>query len=302
MPDHLADFVADMQSRNFSPETIRSYRWILRSFADFMQARSVLLENASRPDLKAYLDSLNAGKISHKTASLRFAALSSFYDYLVFEEVMDLNPVRPVMKRYLQAYKTPQGHTHQLITVEQAAALLHEMVDIRDKALLIVLLKTGVRRGELLSMEVDDIDWQNESITLKPKAKRSNRVVFFDDEAAGYLRRWLKVRSNRAKEEDRQLWLGGKGPLKRGGVDCALIGAASRLGLHNTVSSRMEDHFSAHCCRHWFTTMLDRSGMKRQHIQFLRGDVDGQAIGLYIHNDLEEIRKEYLRCIPKLGI
>ena len=62
----------------------------------------------------------------------------------------------------------------------------------------------------------------------------------------------------------------------------------------------MEDHFSAHCCRHWFTTMLDRAGMARRHIQVLRGDVGGEAIDIYLHNDLEEIRKEYLRCMPRL--
>ena len=46
--------------------------------------------------------------------------------------------------------------------------------------------------------------------------------------------------------------------------------------------------------------MLDRAGMARRHIQVLRGDVGGEAIDIYLHNDLEEIRKEYLRCMPRL--
>jgi len=42
--------------------------------------------------------------------------------------------------------------------------------------------------------------------------------------------------------------------------------------------------------------------MKREHIQVLRGDVGREAIDIYLHNDLEGIRKEYLRCIPNLEI
>ena len=121
--------------------------------------------------------------------------------------------------------------------------------------------------------------------------ERTNRVVFFDDEAAEYLRRYLKVRAFRLKDpENRQLWLGNKGNLKKGGLDNLLRKAAIRAGLHDSESPDMERHFSAHCARHFYTTMLDRAGMARRHIQVLRGDVGGEAIDIYLHNDLEEIR------------
>jgi integrase/recombinase XerD len=61
--------------------------------------------------------------------------------------------------------------------VEDAAHLVDACVDIRDKAMLLIMLKTGIRRGELLSMEIGDINWKNQSIMLKPKKKRSNRIV-----------------------------------------------------------------------------------------------------------------------------
>lgn len=72
--------------------------------------------------------------------------------------------------------------------------------------------------------------------------------------------------------------------------------------MYDSSSPDMEKHFSPHSCRHWFTTHLDRAGMKREHIQVLRGDVGREAIDIYLHNDLEGIRKEYLRCIPNLEI
>jgi integrase/recombinase XerD len=78
--------------------------------------------------------------------------------------------------------------------------------------------------------------------------------------------------------------------------------AAIRIGLHDASSERMEDHFSAHCTRHFFTTHLRRAGMPREFIQELRGDVRKEAIDIYDHIDREELRKSYLAHIPQLGV
>ena len=78
--------------------------------------------------------------------------------------------------------------------------------------------------------------------------------------------------------------------------------AAIRTGLHNASSDRMEDHFSPHCCRHWFTTHLRRAGMPREFIQELRGDARREAIDIYDHIDREELRKSYLAHGPQLGV
>lgn len=77
---------------------------------------------------------------------------------------------------------------------------------------------------------------------------------------------------------------------------------AERVGLHNPESDRMEDHFSPHCCRHWFATHLRRAGMRREFIQELRGDSRKEAIDIYDHIDLKELKEAYLACIPRLGI
>jgi len=58
----------------------------------------------------------------------------------------------------------------------------------------VTLAKTGVRRGELISLDVDDIDWQKMSIKLKPTANRSNRLVFFDEETKQVLMEWMNMR------------------------------------------------------------------------------------------------------------
>jgi len=73
---------------------------------------------------------------------------------------------------------------------------VNSILGVRDKAIVLLLAKTGMRRRELISVDLSDVDWIEQSITLKPRQfkKRSNRTVFFDDETARVLRVWLTIR------------------------------------------------------------------------------------------------------------
>jgi integrase/recombinase XerD len=124
-----------------------------------------------------------------------------------------------------------------------------------------------------------------------------------DDEAAYILRRWLRVREGINKKKETALFISSWGNrISRNDVYQAVTNAAERVGLHNPDSERMEDHFSPHCCRHWFTTHLRRAGMRREFIQELRGDSRREAIDIYDHIDLKELKEAYLAAIPQLGI
>jgi len=90
--------------------------------------------------------------------------------------------------------------------------------------------------------------------------------------------------------------------LNRNDVYTAVTKAAERAGFHNPDSDRMEDHFSPHCCRHWFTTHMRQAGMPREFIQELRDDVRKEAIDIYDHIDKKELRESYLAHIPQIGI
>jgi len=90
--------------------------------------------------------------------------------------------------------------------------------------------------------------------------------------------------------------------ISRNDVSQAVTNAAERVGLHNPQSERMEDRFSPHCCRHWFTTHLRRAGMRREFIQELRGDSRREAIDINDHIDLKELKEAYMAAIPQLGI
>ena len=300
----IQDFVKDCQLRGMSPRSIPHYGYISRVFKNYLEGQRVDFQTVDKDHLRGFIEYLRIEKgVAGKTVENYFAVLSTFYDYLTFEGLVSSNPVLPIRRRYLRRYKDNSMQERQLISVEAMGRLINSEMDIRNKAIIALLAKTGIRRGELISLDVEDVDLVEMRIKLKPTAKRSNRMVFFDAETAFILRRWLKVREGRNKKSIPALFLNAMGDrLDRGGVLLLVGEAARRVGLHNPESERMEDRFSPHNCRHWFTTHLRRAGMRREFIQELRGDSRREAIDIYDHIDLKELKEAYLACIPQLGI
>ena len=297
-------FQADAKLRGMSSGSGPQYRSLLNIFAQFAHSKGHSFLDVDRDILREFIGYLKEEKKAQSTIRKNFAVLSSFYEFLVFDGYMESNIVHQVRKRYLQMYKSDfTSQTRQIISVDQMAMLINSVIDTRDKAIIAMLAKTGMRRGELLALDVDDVNLGDMTITLKKTAKRSNRTLFFDDEANAILRRWLKARELYSKKKSNALFItrsGGR--LHRVRVDEIVREAAIRVGLHDISSDKIEDHFGPHCCRHWFTTYLIRAGMPRDFVKELRGDVRHEAIDIYNHIDKKELRESYLAHIPQLGI
>jgi integrase/recombinase XerD len=301
----IENFCQDCELRDMSEESIKRYRSPLFLFLGFLQRRGESLINVDREALRAFVQYLrNDRELKHKTVENYFSALSSFYGYLEYEKYIMKNPVIEVRKRYLRQYKrkTTGDSARKLISVGEMKMLINSILDVRDRAIIALLAKTGIRRDELVTIDLDDINWTEQSIMLKPKRKRSNRVVFFDHETAWILKRWIRLR-DQSSPKTNALFISATGTRVNGnGVYNTVTKHAKRVGLHNPDSDKMEDHFSPHCCRHWFTTHLRRAGMTREFIQELRGDSRRDAIDIYDHIDKEELREAYLAHIPQLEI
>lgn len=299
--DLIERFRRDLKLRDLSHITCKIYPQNVTAFASFLQGD---LKTVDKETLKSYLSYLKDERgLKKKSIRLTFTALASFYDFLEDEKLVTSNPVRS-MTKYLRSYKqSNESQNKQLISVEEAAMLVNSILDTRDKAVILLLLKTGIRCNELLSLDIQDLNLTEMTIRLKPTPKRSNRIVYFDQETADVLSRWLKAREVRNKFGSSALFLSTRGKrLEISRVEKILGKRAEMVGLHDSSSKRTEDHLTPHCCRHWFTTHLIRAGMSRDFVKELRGDVRGDAIDIYIHIDRKELRESYLAHIPQLGV
>jgi integrase/recombinase XerD len=306
----LIEFEADCKDRHLTDETIGRYKSPLKQFFAFLKERNQTIREVDKHILKDFIHHRREQGVDQKTLENNFSALSTFYEFLCFEGHVNANPVLAVRKRYLKRYKDEDDDNsgdseRKLISVEEMAMLVNSILSTRDKAVVLLLAKTGIRRNELVSIDIGDINWQEQCIILKRKKfkKRSGRAIFFDDECGRTLKRWIAQRSKLVDDEAEALFTNEyRRRLNRNGIYNLVTKYAEAVGLHNPKSERIEVHFSPHNCRHWFTTMLRRNGMPRQFIKVLRGDRRKDAIDIYDHIDREELRKAYLAYIPQLGI
>lgn len=297
----IDQFRKDLELRGMSRATLKEYPGQVRRFLAFLDKDPRLTD---KDDLKRYLNYLRQ-EGTHKGKSLTwvFSILASFYDYLEEEEMISSNPVISVRKRYLRSYKKVEEKSdRQCISIEDAAKLVNSIIDTRDRAIVLLLLKTGMRRHELRELDVEDVDIEKMELRLKSTPKRTNKTLFFDEETAETLRKWLRIREYRSNGS-RALFLSpAGGRMGSEAIRNIVARHAECVGLHDPGSEKLEERFTPHCCRHWFTTHLRRAGMPREFIQELRGDVRREAIDIYDHIDKDELKKSYLAHIPQLGI
>ncbi len=308
--EFLEEFVEDVKIRGWSEWPIKSCQYSANMFFD--QTGKSCLE-VEITDLKKFLTFLRSrpghkGKkqVSPLTIKKHFDNLASFFEYLEFEEYIVRSPVPKFRRRYLSNLIKNGGNSprRQLISVEQMGNLINSILDPQEKAIVSLLAKTGVRVAELIAIDIDDVDWTRFSIKLKPTGKRSNLVIYFDNECGKVLRSWLNVRGEFVSESEPALFVNtkkGKRVTHRI-INLLVKTHAEKMGFHEDDAPDLSKRFTPHCCRHWFTTHLRRAGMPREYIKELRGDSRNETMDIYDHIDEEELRRSYIAHIPQLGL
>jgi len=293
----LDDFIFDCQSRARVKRTIETYKGNVKEFLEYFPEP----ENVNKHDLREFLAHLQERNLKQSTLKGYFSALSTFYDYLIYEEIADINPILPFRRRYLD--KPIKNDKRQLITIKDMRKLIRSVEPIREQAMLLTLAKHGVRLGEYLGLREEDIDLKKDVITYPQKAKRHNRVLPVDDELHDVLIEYKKWWKSHAKTPWFWVTEYGGGRIHKDYTNAVIAQYAEPLGLHEP-NGPLERRLTCHCFRKWFTHYLYASGMDEVSIMILRGDSLKKSAwsGSYLEPNelLPEIRKEYFRGIPKL--
>jgi integrase/recombinase XerD len=304
----IQGWIRDMKLGDFPENTRRTYLSSVRAWLVHLDVISP--QEAGREELKSYSAKLQDLKRMPSTRQNHFAAISNLFEYMIEKKLVEHNPVPGFQKRYMKrvnkrARSQKSSSKRQIISVQQAVSFIAGIGDIRDRLVNVLLAKTGVRREELAAVDIQDVDWVRQSITLKDIfPKRTNEVVYFDDETARLMKRWLRIRASRgAPEGNGPFFIGANGGRlgAKGGIYNIVTNNAEVAGLHDP-DGEIRDRFTPHCWRHWFTTHLRRAGMPDNMIAELRGDSDARTLDIYHQVDHDELRRVYQARIPQLGL
>ncbi|HVI70385.1 MAG TPA: tyrosine recombinase XerC [Pyrinomonadaceae bacterium] len=286
--------------RNVSAHTLRNYSSDLEQFTHFLAPdRKTKLPDVAEIDhltIREWMASLHSDQKKKSSIARKLAALRTFFQFLVREGMLELNPAKLVSTPKLE--KKLPNH----LSIEEAIRFI-ETPDVetdlgkRDRAMLELMYATGVRVAELTTLNVGDVDFQNRLIRVTGK-RRKQRIVPFGDPAGEAIRNYLGVREkflfNAAvsKRDEAALFLNYQGTRITTRSVGRMVEKYIRIcaGMHN---------ISPHALRHSFATHLLDSGADLRDIQELLGHARLSTTQIYTHVSMEKLIEVYDKAHPK---
>lgn len=288
-------FVTDLKIRRKSPSTLVTYSYTIKAFSRFVGGK---LLTVTKDDLINYLETMTVKNFRQPTIVRYFVVIREFYKFLIYNNMYNLpNPISDEFWRYYLESRGGAPGVRRSPTTDEVETLVNSVLNTRDKAVITLLFKTGIRRKELSELDRSDVNFETGTIILKRTAKRTNRIIFIDPETIFLLRRYL----NQREDDNPALFLSRDGTrLGLLPIDVLFKRAVKHAGLYQ--GDETENALTPRCCRHWFTTALFEATMRSEYIDYLRGDKPKTASAVYKHINPEKVKEEYLRCIPPLGL
>src|SRR2546421_3467604 len=209
----IADFLQHGQAvRNLSDRTLRAYQSDLTQFHVHVDGANMV--DITPEHLETYLDKLGTGPYRDTSIRRKVAALKVFFRYLEEQGVVSESPARklkikrPVESRVPTVLSTREVRSLLAAPKEQIAELASSrehspggrnryFCAIRDNLILELLFSTGIRIGELVALNVSDVDLDKATIHITGRATRGRSVALTSEVLIMALRTYLDLRSER---------------------------------------------------------------------------------------------------------
>ena len=226
----IASFLRSLRATNLSPNTIASYTEAVRQFGAFLTEKGMPTTPASitREHVESFLESLFE-RWKASTVATRHQALRQYFQWLVQEGEIKDSPMARMRPPKIQEVPPDTVSTEDLEKLFKACQG-RKFDDRRDMAIVRLLLDTGLRRGELANLTLDDVDLDGQILRVVGKGNRV-RIVPFGRKAARDLDRYLRLRSQRSDAALPNLWLGKYGPMTPSGIYQVLQARAQQAGI-----------------------------------------------------------------------
>jgi len=255
--EHVEAYLRDQYRRQCKPNTMRNSLIALRGFLEFAGKRGKdCVEKITRDDAEAWIEHEQDRAMKPKTVNSRLCIMKAFLRFLVEKEICQEQVLSNRMK-----VKVPDS-LPRAIDPEHTKRLLAVIDRVRDRAMILIMLRTGMRVGELLHTLVNEVNLKERRIEIFEASKnRVGRVVYLSDDATKALKAWLKGRD----PKQQLLFYGLRGrALSYTAARMMFVRYLNKAGL-------LSKGYSLHCLRHTFATELLNAGMSLPCLQQVLG-------------------------------
>ena len=318
MSDYEQTFARYLDTEcGYSPHTVVTYRRVVKDFVEFLGSRGIELGKLCREDVSSYVFRLRTERDNGaRSVRLKLQIIKAFLSFL--KEYHGRAAPRLELGPKDFNYKVEQQDA-QAFSEEQLTALMESaneccraaktkldaaggspakllqkqfLAALRDRALLALLIATGLRIAEALGICLEDFDDVEQTILIRGKGKKLRKVFFDLDVLQEHLLPYLEARKALDLPHDR-LFVSSKSyaPLGSRGVQKRLKDYLRAAGLRTSASP--------HTLRHSFATVAIEKGANIKAVSQIMGHSSCRiTIDLYTHLSNEHLRAVMQRCNP----
>lgn len=229
--------------------------------------------------------------LSSKSIALLLSSCRSFFQYLIEQNLMAINPAKNV--------RAPKGEKllPKTMDVDQVSLLLDNIVQdseigVRDRAIGELFYSSGLRLAELAASDINDIDLKTHLITVTGKGSKT-RIIPVGRKAISAIEKWLSIRPNWVNDiQEEALFVSQrKSRLSHRSIQKRLEYWGKKVGLN----ASLHPHKFRHSCA---THVLESSGDIRA-VQELLGHADIATTQIYTHLDFQKLAEVYDKSHPR---
>ena len=267
---------------NHKPSTLRGSFHAVGSFLIFYAGLGKSqLQDIVSGDIEAFIEHEQDRGLKVTTVRTRLNHLWAFLRFLIDQDIIDGR----ILKRKIKL-RVPE-FLPRAIAPGDIRKLLGAIKEIRDRALILVLLRTGMRIGEVLDVKMKDLDIRERKIHIYEGEKNClGRVVYLSDDALMALKLWLGKRDKRKE----YLFYG----LRR---HLCYTSARNIFTQYLRETGLQHKGYTIHSLRHTFASELLNAGMRLECLQLLLGHRDIEMTRRYARLTDKSREEEYFRAM-----
>ena len=273
-----------------SKNTLSAYRSDIKIFSDWLNETSLI--DVNQKIIKDYLYYRKNTKISSSTRSRFLTCLHSFYQYLIANKLIKIDPTEQL------SYPKLEKKLPVFLNIEEVERLLNtpsnsSLFGQRDRAMLELLYSCGLRVSELINLSYHNINLKEEFIRIHGKGNKE-RLLPMGEIAIDYLAKYeIDCRPILLKNgQSDSYFLSNRGKaMSRQNFFYIIKGYASQAGI--------EKPLSPHSLRHAFATHLVQKGADLRSVQLMLGHSDISSTQLYTHIQNAQLKMQHAKHHPR---
>jgi integrase/recombinase XerC len=288
----LTDFLDQLTFQvRASAHTVKNYQRDIQQLSRYCTEKNKEDWNdLKHSDIRSYIAGRHRKGLSSKSLQRELSAIRSFYDYLLKQGAVSINPAQHV-KAPKQARKLPKT-----LDVDQLSGLLDagasSLLEIRDVAMFELFYSSGLRLSELSALDLTDLDLPDQTLTVRIGKGGKSRILPIGRKAVNAIESWLRQRASKIPNAEPALFVSMRGTrLGQRNIELRL--------KHWCIKKGIPEHIHPHMLRHSFASHLLESSQDLRAVQELLGHSNISTTQIYTHLDFQHLAEIYDKAHPR---